>query len=103
MGKKKDKSVKNPQPTKSVKVPAAAKPSKVVKAKLSRPPPAVASSSSKILTASDLTAAQKTVVKKQCQRMYNHQFSEQRVTKLETATEQLEQMMAAKLKAMKKK
>lgn len=101
MGKKKDKSAKKAA-TEIVQVPAAAaRPPKVVKAKHCSD--VILPTNTANLTASQLTSDQKTVIKKQCQRMYNYQHSDKRVTKIETATEQLEQMMAAKLLAMKKK
>lgn len=53
------------------------------------------------LPAANLTAKQKRKVKKACQKLYNYKHPKNRVTKIETATEQLEQMMQAKALQLK--
>lgn len=59
--------------------------------------------SSEYLPASHLTADEKHIVKKQCQQLYNYKHTEKRVTTIETATSQLEQMMQTKALQLKLK
>lgn len=97
MGKTKKKHTSNSQPPKSES--PASHSTKVKKPKSLRS----TEKPTNYLPAAHLTADQKNTVKKQCQQLYNYKHTESRVTTIETATSQLEQMMKTKALQLKLK
>lgn len=97
MGKTKQKHASKTQPPKSEK--PASHPTKVTKSKILHS----TEKPKEYLPAAHLTADQKHIVKKKCQNLYNYKHSEKRVTTIETATNQLEQMMQTKALQLKLK